>query len=260
MGERRDSTSIQYGLWTPRSRFSAVIFDEAVIETADDRSSMADPRTERAHPDPAVGHVEPARLQVRSKLHGTLYLKGELFMNYVRNVSKTNDRQPSTRRTIRQPIRLLALTAALAWTVSASAQKLGHLLDPAAYPQAGIVGITPNGILLFDGEHELSPAETLTLLSEYLGLTPYDELVSTEQETDSLGITRERFMQYHRGVPVDRGEIVAISNEGRLLSMRGNLASGLAFDPSHAMLAAEARSLCPETRGCHHLRLAVERQ
>ncbi|MDJ0837726.1 MAG: M4 family metallopeptidase [Acidobacteriota bacterium] len=131
----------------------------------------------------------------------------------------------------------------------AFAQKLGHVISPEAFIDSGIVGVSPGGTLLFNDDHAVGAAEFLHQFSVHLGLTENDELRALGSETAEDGLTRDRFQQFHRGVPVDSADILIFSRDGKLKKARGSVAAGLDIDPALAMHEELALQLALEHVG-----------
>ncbi len=56
---------------------------------------------------------------------------------------------------------------------------------------------------------------------ESLGISPQNELILFKEETDALGITHKKYTQFHKGIPVEGGEIIFHESEGKLKTFNG---------------------------------------
>jgi Zn-dependent metalloprotease len=85
----------------------------------------------------------------------------------------------------------------------------------------------------------LAPSDLVQRHKGALGLTAADEWRWVRSETDALGMTHHRYRQYHRGVPVDGAELLVHERAGRVQTLNGKWARGLAVPDVQPVLSAQ---------------------
>ena len=87
--------------------------------------------------------------------------------------------------------------------------------------QAPFAAQTTQGWFKAKENQQLSTAQLLNDYAKPLGFSKYDKLELIKSETDKLGITHQRYNQYHRGVRIVGGEFLIHEKEGLVKSFNG---------------------------------------
>ena len=118
----------------------------------------------------------------------------------------------------------------------------------AARIQSKILGEDNQPVLVqFSAEGKMAyrGADANQVLRQQLALTPADQMVQRNTETDQLGVTHQKFAQYYQGIRVEHADYTVHAKGGAIESISGDFEkiSNLNISPSLSETAALSRAL-----------------
>jgi Zn-dependent metalloprotease len=133
----------------------------------------------------------------------------------------------------------------LLWSILMAATVAGYgqgTPQSQAFARIAKPGCTPAWFRLRD-ETKISAARFFQECKTALGLTDADELRLKRSETDAMGMTHHRYVQFHRNIPVFTGDYILHEKDGRIETANGNLTTGITGNPQPALSESGALDL-----------------